>query len=267
MAGKPARLFSSVAIAGALALSLASCKTLGFPDATGSTDLASTPQNDGDWRHEVDLWGQRYKANPHDIDTALHYARALRATDQRSQAVAVLEQESIHNPDNKKLLGAYGRALADVGRYEQALDVLSKAHTPDEPDWHILSAQGAVLDQMDRHKEAQAYYASALKIVPDEPIVLSNLGLSYALAKDLTKAEATLRRAAAQPNVDPRVRQNLALVVGLQGRFREAEDIARADLPADEASANAAYLRAMLTPGADWKHIARPQTAMNSDGT
>jgi Flp pilus assembly protein TadD len=267
MAGKPARLFSSVAIAGVLALSLASCKTLGLPDATGSTELASTPQDDADSRHEVDLWGQRYKANPHDIDTALHYAQALRATDQRAQAVAVLEQETIHNPDNKKLLGAYGRALADVGRYEQALDVLGKAHTPDEPDWRILSAQGAVLDQMDRHKEAQAYYASALKIVPDEPTVLSNLGLSYALAKDLAKAEATLRRATAQPNVDPRVRQNLALVVGLQGRFREAEDIARADLPSDEAAANAAYLRAMLTPGADWKHIARPQTAMNSDGT
>ena len=32
--------------------------------------------------------------------------------------------------------------------------------------------------------------------VPDEPSVLSNLGLSYALSKDLPQAEATLRRAA-----------------------------------------------------------------------
>ena len=82
--------------------------------------------------------------------------------------------------------------------------------------------------------------------MPDEPSVLSNLGLSYALSKDLSDAEATLRRAAAQPPVDPRVRQNLALVVGLQGRFEEAEGIARADLPPDEAAANVAYLRQML---------------------
>ena len=124
------------------------------------------------------------------------------------------------------MLGAYGRALADVGNYEQALEVLNRAHTPDQPDWRILSAQGAVLDQMGRHDEAQRYYASALKIMPDEPSVLSNLGLSYALSKDLPQAEATLRRAAAQPGAEPRVRQNLALVVGLQGRFAEAETIA-----------------------------------------
>jgi Flp pilus assembly protein TadD len=99
---------------------------------------------------------------------------------------------------------------------------------------------------MDRHAEAQRYYASALKIMPDEPSVLSNLGLSYALSKDLRRAEQTLRRAAARGGADRRVRQNLALVVGLQGRFPEAETIARADLPPDEAAANVAYLKQML---------------------
>jgi Flp pilus assembly protein TadD len=42
------------------------------------------------------------------------------------------------------------------------------------------------------------------------------------------------------------VRQNLGLVVGLQGRFAEAEQIVRADLPADQAAANVAYLKQML---------------------
>ena len=144
------------------------------------------------------------------------------------------------------MLGAYGRALAEAGDYDQALEVLERAHSPDQPDWHILSAQGAVLDQMGRHADAQRYYLTALKIVPDEPSVLSNLGLSYALSKDLRDAETTLRRAARRPPVDPRVRQNLALVVGLQGRFAEAETIARADLPPEEAAANVAYLRQML---------------------
>ncbi len=155
---------------------------------------------------------------------------------------AVLEQATIENPKDPALLGAYGRALADVGNYQQALDVLGRAHTPDNPDWRILNVQGAVLDQLGRHMEARRYYASALKIVPNEPSVLSNLGLSYALAKELKRAETILRLAVAQPNAEPKVRQNLGLVVGLQGRFEEAEKIVRADLPADEASANAAYL-------------------------
>jgi Flp pilus assembly protein TadD len=124
--------------------------------------------------------------------------------------------------------------------------VLNRAHTPDRPDWHILSVQGAVLDQMGRHEEARRYYASALRLAPDEPSVLSNLGLSYALSKDLKQAEETLRRASKEGRIDPRVRQNLALVVGLQGRFAEAETIARADLPPEEAAANVAYLKQML---------------------
>jgi Flp pilus assembly protein TadD len=49
------------------------------------------------------------------------------------------------------------------------------------------------------------------------------------------------------------VRQNLALVVGLQGRFAEAENIAQADLPSDQAAANVAYLREMLAQQNGWR--------------
>jgi Flp pilus assembly protein TadD len=86
-----------------------------------------------------------------------------------------------------------------------------------------------------------------LKIVPEEPSVLSNLGLSYVLSRDLPKAEEVLRRAFANTRADARVRQNLGLVVGLQGRFAEAETIVKADLPADEAAANVAYLKRLLS--------------------
>src|SRR3984957_17333757 len=250
-----ARPFVAIAAAAMLAGALSGCAATRLPQSTGALAAATPPEaeaeaapaaTEGEARREVETWGERYRANSSDPQIAIHYAQALRATGQRAQAVAVLEQASLHNAKNMEVLGAYGRALADVGNYQQALEALGHAHAPDRPDWHILSAQGAVLDQMGRHDEAQRHYLTALKIVPDEPTVLSNLGLSYALSKDLKNAETTLRRAAAHRPVDPRVRQNLALVVGLQGRFAEAEDIARADLPPDQAVANVAYLRQML---------------------
>lgn len=43
------------------------------------------------------------------------------------------------------------------------------------------------------------------------------------------------------------MRQNLGLVVGLQGRFAEAETIVKADLPPEQAAANVAYLKEMLS--------------------
>ena len=228
-----------------MAAASAGCATRGA-ETTGSVEATRAPASESDWRREVEVAGKHYRTRPNEAAAAIRYAHALRAIGQRAQAAAVLEQASIRDPKNPTLLGAYGRALADAGNYDQALEVLNRAHTPDQPDWHILSVQGAVLDQMGRHEEARRYYASALRLAPEEPSVLSNLGLSYALSKDLKQAEATLRRATADGRIDPRVRQNLALVVGLQGRFAEAETIARADLPPEEAAANVAYLRQML---------------------
>lgn len=248
---KTSRFLASSALAAVLALSVAGCKTT-RDDVTGSFG-ASAPRSDAEWRSSLDRLGERYRSNPDDAEAALRYAQALRATEQRAQAVAVLEQATLRNPRNMALLGTYGRALSEAGDYNQALDVLSRAHTPDAPDWRILNAQGAVLDQLGRHAEAQRYYASALKIAPNDPSILSNLGLSYVLIKDLRRAEATLRRAASQPGARPKVRQNLALVVGLQGRFADAEQIARADLPEAEAADNVRYLREMLSQQAEAK--------------
>jgi Flp pilus assembly protein TadD len=269
------RLFAATALAVVLALAVAGCKTM--DDITGSTGARAAasatpappvaPRSEADWRKALAVWGKRYRENPGDIAAAIAYARALRATDQRAQAVAVLEQATMRHPTSMPLLGAYGRALADAGQYVRALDALGRAHTPDNPDWRILNAEGAVLDQMGRHNEAQRHYEAALKIVPGEPSVLSNLALSYALTKDLARAERTLRQAAADPKAAPKVRQNLALVVGLEGRFDEAERIASADLPPAEAEANISYLRTLLAQQHARRREGKPLTLSPDAGT
>ena len=243
----PARLLASASLVAMVAISLGGCTAMSkLSDVTGSSGSRAEAAPVEPAR-AVEVYGERYRANPKDPDAALGYGQALRANGQRAQAAAVLEQATIANPGNKVLLAQYGRALADNGNFQQAFDVLSKAHSPDNPDWRLLSVQGTALDQMGRHDEARSYYASALRIAPGDPGVLSNLGLSYMLSKDLPKAEEALRQAYASPRASTRVRQNLGLVVGLQGRFAEAETIVKADLPPDQAAANVAYLKEMLS--------------------
>src|SRR6516165_9615179 len=225
-----AERFAPIVLAAALAFALAGCKTTQPTETAASLGVAAAGAVAD--RRSALTWAERYRANPTDPEAVVRYARALRAYGQRAQAVAVLEQASIQHPKNHDVLAAYGRALAD-------------------PDWRILSVQGVALDQMGRHEEAQRYYATALRIVPDEPSVLSNLGLSYALSKDLVRAEATLRRAAGQSRVDSRVQQNLALVMDLQRRAADAEGLPRAVPPAGEA--NVAYLRQVLAQQNGWK--------------
>jgi Flp pilus assembly protein TadD len=236
--------FAPIVLVAALAALLAGCKT------TQPTEVSlAAAAADAD-RGSTSAWAERYRAHPNDAEAAVNYAQALRAEGQRAQALAVLEQASLQHSQHRRLLAAYGRALADAGHYKRALDVLDQAQPPDAPDWRILSVQGAALDQMGRHEEAQRYYATALRIAPDEPSVLSNLGLSYALSKDLVRAEAALRRAAAQSRIDPTVRQNLALVMGLQ-RGAAAQGVA--PLPAQ---ANVARLRQVLAQQNGWRESA-----------
>jgi Flp pilus assembly protein TadD len=242
-----ARLPIAKASSAILILGLCGCQTSGLSDITGSLGEKAEASRPSEPSRSVDFQRDRFRANPKDPEAALQYGKALRASGQRSQAVAVLEQATIANPGNKALLAGYGRALADNGNFQQAFDVLSRAHSPDDPDWRILSAQGAVLDQLGRYEEARQYYASALKIAPEQPSVLSNLGLSYVLSKELPKAEEILRRAAGRPDADARVRLNLGLVVGLQGRQTEAEGIVRADRSVEEASADIASFRQLVS--------------------
>jgi Flp pilus assembly protein TadD len=244
----------------AAALCLGGCSS-SLQDIAGSTGVAPEP----DIRQSAAELGRQYDRNPDDKATALNYARVLRSMTENAQAVAVLQRLAIKFPRDVEVLGAYGKALADAGRSQEAAEVLAHAHTPERPDWSVLSAQGSVADQLGDHERAQAYYAAALKIVPDQPHVLSNLGLSYALSKKLPQAEKTLQEAAAQHDADKPVRQNLALVLALEGKFASAEEMARRDLEGRDAAANVAAIRRMIAQSNSWKQIqeldAKPQSA------
>ena len=242
----------------AASLCLGACQTSGQQDITGSIGGApdhSEGASGSNIQRAVEEWGRRYDRNPDDKAVAMNYARALRGLSEYAQAVAILQRLSIKFPRDVEVLAAYGKALADAGRPREAAGVLANAHTPERPNWSVLSAQGSVADQLGDHEQAQAYYAAALKIVPAQPHVLSNLGLSYALSKKLPEAEKVLQEAAAEPDADRPVRQNLALILALEGKFASAEEVSRRDLDANDASANVAAVRRMIAQSNTWKQI------------
>jgi Flp pilus assembly protein TadD len=255
-------LLAAVALA-----ALASCAT-NRGDTTGSIPQTSKPLEQMTQPELAAVSrnvGDRYAKNPKDRNAGLQFATLLRMTGKNAQALAVMRQVAILYPKDRDVLAAYGKAQAAGGELEQALLTISRAQTPDRPDWKLKSAEGAILDQLGRSEEARAAYRDALDIKPNEPSVLSNLGMSYLLTRDLKTAETFLRSAIAQPGADSRVRQNLALVVGLQGRFQEAENIARQELTAEQAEANVAYLKAMLAQDNNWQKLAAKDADDNTN--
>jgi Flp pilus assembly protein TadD len=226
-------------------------------DVTGSINgpSAALPTSDEALRAYADEVGKRYDDDPGGKAISIKYAKALRALGRYSQAVAVMQAAAVKAPKDMDVLGAYGKALADAGQLQQAADVLSRSYTPEQPNWSSMSTQGSVSDQLGDHVQAQKYYHDALQIAPNQPEVLSNLGLSYALNKQLPEAEQTLRQAAAQPTADRRVRDNLALVLALEGKFAEAQQVNERDMSPEAAAANVAAVRQMIAQSNSWREI------------
>jgi Flp pilus assembly protein TadD len=238
-----------------LGAALGGCHDFGDVTASIAGSPSQPPADPSGLRAYTDHWGQVYADKPGEKYASINYSRALRAETRYKEAVAVMQAAAVRAPKDFEVLGEYGKALADNGELTQARDVLSRSYPEDRPNWTLLSAQGSVADRLDDHASAQSYYRAALKIAPDEPAVLSNLGLSYALAKQLGPAEETLRQAAAQPKADARVRQNLALVLALEGKFGEAEEVSRKDMSPEEAHKNVEAVRGMIAQNDSWRAL------------
>ncbi len=239
------------AVAGVAVLTLSACAS--NRGSMPSPDYAGLPA--GAAQQSVAELSARYQRNPRDRGTIVHFAAALRAQGQSQQAVAVLEQGVSHYPQDATIAVAYAKALTADGRLEQSLAVLDRVIRPDMPDWNALLVKGATLDQMGRNQEARKLYQQAQLLAPGEASIEANLGLSYAMTNDPGAAERHLRRAVGMRGANTQTRQNLALVVGLQGRFDESRALYAAELPPEQVESNMAYVRALLTQQNRWDLI------------
>jgi Flp pilus assembly protein TadD len=230
---------------------LGGCQTTSLVDPviTGSTEpasLKSTAQA-----------ARKWEADPGNAKHGLHYAGMLTSIGQNAKAITVLAELVKRNPGNDNLVAIYGKELAVAGHSEKTVEVLQGLVQKGKGDWKIQSALGSAYDQQGQFPEARKAYQSALAMKPGEVSVLNNLAMSHALEGNLAEAERILRQASSQAvgKNDARLRQNLALVVGLQGRFDEAKQIASKDLPPVQVEANMTFLKSMLAQPDSWQQL------------
>lgn len=201
---------------------------------------------------QMAFWAGEVNAFPNDVEAARRFAEALRKGGRAERAAQVASEALARFPSDPALLYTYGLAQIGARQPQEALRPLALVAQADQRNWHARSALGAALDQLGRFVDARRAYQEALAIQPDDPGVLTNLGVSHLMAGDPEAAEPILRQAAALPGAPPEARQNLAVAMALQGRFAEAEQLQRVDLPPAQATANVAYLRGLLSDPRRW---------------
>lgn len=196
----------------------------------------------------ANFWSNEYKKDPANLDITVSFMRALRGINSHDRVAEIASAAIPIHPTGYQLYLELGRSFMAQERFNDAAQAFARsADLSPETDAAPLAALGLAFDRMEDHRQAQQAYELALEREPNRVSTLSNYGLSLALTGQIKTAETTLRRAVEAPGADGRVRQNLALILGLQGRF---DDMVAVDpnAPIRTVEANQAALREMMIP-------------------
>ncbi|MEL6297580.1 MAG: tetratricopeptide repeat protein [Pseudomonadota bacterium] len=228
--------FNRFGLAGVIAatLALGACAQSGAdlsaalneaPPAAGTDPaLTQTPL-----QKATGYWEKRYQKQPHNATAALSYAKNLKALGDKRRSFAVLQQAAMFNAQHKGIASEYGRLALEFNQVRLANRLLTLAYDPAKPDWRVLSARGVALGKLGDYKNAVDVLTKARALAPDRSSVANNLAMAYVAMGEPAKAEPILRSFALGKDATPRMRKNLALVLGLQGRYTEAKALAAQD--------------------------------------
>lgn len=142
-----------------------------------------------------------------------------------AKAVAAAENAVAYSPRTASYRTLLGQAYLASGRFPSAVGALNDALSLDPADGvaalHLALAQIGTGDWAGARETLTTHQAS---------IPASDRGLAYALAGDPATAVGILTEAARAPGADAKTRQNLALALGLSGRWQEAKTVAAFDV-------------------------------------
>lgn len=251
-------------LAFALAASTTSCASAPKDEAALAMQEAMKPAspeeraaaNRADPLTRANFWAKENLKDGEDLTVSLEFARALREIGSHERALDVLSRALIVHPESADALMLFGRiqmALGDVTTAGRAFHRATEVGPERAETWAAL---GTTFDREGQHKLAQTAYQRALELEPLRTTTLTNYGLSLVLTGDLPGAEAKLRQAAANADAGARVTENLALVLGLQGRFEDMKTVSGAAAPEQVVDQNVALLRALIQPARSWDALA-----------
>ncbi|MCB1505323.1 MAG: tetratricopeptide repeat protein [Hyphomicrobiaceae bacterium] len=216
---------------------------LSDPQSSAPAKVAEAPQTE--LEKAVTYWGDKFVKSPGSLEYALNYARNLKAMGNKRLALTVLQQAASYHGQDRELASEYGRLALELDQVQVAKQVLAFADNPAKPDWRVISARGTVLAKEGNYKEAIPMFERALALSNQNPSVMNNLAMAYALDGRAAQSEQLLRQASAKGN-SAKVEKNLALVLGLQGKYDEAKVVATRVLPQDAVQADTALVRQMV---------------------
>jgi Flp pilus assembly protein TadD len=203
--------------------------------------VAAAAHAGGDLANALGIYRRAAVIEPHAAAPFVAVGNTLMEMGEVNEAILAYKSALNRSENDPEALRGLARAYLNTGRPELAGAPLAVAYreTPNDPK--LLLLIGVADDFVGQHKEAQARYRRGLELLPRDAALTVDLALSLALTGNYPDAVGLLRPVATAPTGTPRQRQTLALIYGLAGDRKSAEQMARRDLDPASVQHNLAY--------------------------
>ena len=159
----------------------------------------------------------------------------VRASDERFEAGA-------DQPPSAKTLYAMARVMEAKGQSAQAEMMYVRAVQADREFVPAYCDLAQLQTRDGRVKDAIQTLSAGLEVRPQDTVLLNDLGMCWLARGDYEEALGSFTQAAALLPENTRYRSNMAVALGMLGRYEESLALYRQVLPAGEAYFNVAVL-------------------------
>jgi tetratricopeptide (TPR) repeat protein len=163
------------------------------------------------------------------LQTSIDIRKAinLNMMERPDEAKLLLDGLIAKDPSDLRTLDAVGTILRGRKRYEEAVDYYTRAIAlipkPDKRHWAYWYARGTSYERLKRWPEAEADLQKALKLSPDQPLVLNYLGYSWIdQNKNLKKGMSLIEKAVSLKPDDGYIVDSLGWAHYRLGNYRQA---------------------------------------------
>jgi tetratricopeptide (TPR) repeat protein len=166
---------------GALYLQMALYLKPDFPFAMAA--LANVYESTKRYADAIAIYDKIPTGTALDTSVAIRKAINLNALDRTDEAKALLDKLIEKNPKDLRVLDAIGTIMRGRKRYAEAVNYYTRAikliKKPEERHWTYWYARGTSYERLKKWPEAEADLKKAMRLSPDQPLVLNYLGYSW----------------------------------------------------------------------------------------
>jgi len=148
-----------------------------------------------------------------------------------------------NRPATAKTLYAMADILATQGKDLECEFVLKRIIHEYPLFLPAYNSLAALQMRQGRVNEAINTLSGALQVRPQDAVLLNNLGMCWIVRRDYEKALELFTKAASVMPENARYRANMAVALGLMGRYDESLSLLRLVMPEDKAEHNLGVLR------------------------